>query len=52
MTILFIGLKLTHSIDWSWVWVLCPAWATLALAAALFLVGVLFGLIGKLRGSN
>ena len=26
LTILFIGLKLTHYIDWSWWWVLSPIW--------------------------
>lgn len=24
LTLLFIGLKLTGQIDWSWWWVLCP----------------------------
>lgn len=28
---LFIGLKLTHYIDWSWWWVLTPLWAPLAI---------------------
>lgn len=26
LTILFIGLKLTGYIDWSWAWVLAPLW--------------------------
>lgn len=26
LTILFIGLKLTGHIDWSWLWVLAPLW--------------------------
>jgi hypothetical protein len=26
LTILFIALKLTHVIDWSWWWVLSPLW--------------------------
>lgn len=26
LTILFIGLKLTGYIDWSWVWILSPLW--------------------------
>lgn len=26
LTILFIGLKLTSYIDWSWWWVLSPLW--------------------------
>ena len=35
LTILFIGLKLTHYIDWSWGWVLAPAWVPLVLIGAL-----------------
>lgn len=27
LTVLFIGLKLTGYIDWSWLWVLAPLWA-------------------------
>jgi len=30
LTILFIGLKLGHVIDWSWLWVLSPLWVPLA----------------------
>jgi hypothetical protein len=26
LTVLFVGLKLTHVIDWSWWWVLSPLW--------------------------
>jgi Transmembrane Fragile-X-F protein len=26
LTVLFVGLKLTHYIDWSWWWVLSPLW--------------------------
>lgn len=31
LTILFIGLKLTDTIDWSWLWVLAPLWIEFAL---------------------
>lgn len=31
LTILFIGLKLTNHIDWSWLWVLSPLWIPFAL---------------------
>jgi hypothetical protein len=37
LTILFIGLKLTGHITWSWLWVLSPIWLT-ALAAVLIVV--------------
>lgn len=36
LTILFIGLKLTDHIDWSWWWVLAPLWL---LPAVLLAVG-------------
>lgn len=26
LTLLFIGLKLTGYIDWSWIWILSPLW--------------------------
>jgi len=38
LTIVFIVLKLTHYIDWSWVWVLAPLW----LGFSLVLVIVFF----------
>lgn len=31
LAILFIGLKLTNYIDWSWWWVLSPLWIPLAI---------------------
>lgn len=39
LTILFIGLKLTNYIAWSWWWVLCPLWIPLAIAIGAF-VGI------------
>jgi hypothetical protein len=39
--LLFIGLKLGHVIEWSWLWVTCPLWGGIALWACLF-VGALF----------
>lgn len=40
LTILFVGLKLTHYIDWRWRWVLAPLWIGVAFWLA-FIVGVL-----------
>ena len=37
LTILFIALKLTAVIAWSWVWVLAPLWAPLAILVILFI---------------
>ena len=35
LTIVFIVLKLTDNIDWSWWWVLSPLWMPLAFALAI-----------------
>lgn len=35
LTVLFIGLKLTGFIAWSWWWVLSPLWISLALVLLL-----------------
>ncbi len=32
LTIMFIGLKLTGYIDWSWIWILSPLWLGFAMA--------------------
>lgn len=29
LTVMFIGLKITDQIDWSWWWVLSPSWVAL-----------------------
>jgi len=43
LAVLFVGLKLTGHITWSWGWVLAPIWAPLCAA---FVGGFLFGLAG------
>ena len=37
--LLFIALKLTGHIGWSWWWVLAPLWGPLAVGALFFVVG-------------
>lgn len=44
LTIVFVVLKLTGNIDWSWIWVLSPLWIPLAL------VLVFIGLAGLAVG--
>jgi len=39
LTVLFIGLKLTHVISWPWLWVLSPIWISLLIG--LTVIGVL-----------
>lgn len=41
LTTLFIGLKLTGYIAWSWWWVLSPIWITLSLVFFLLLILVI-----------
>ena len=43
LTLLFVGLKLTGFISWSWLWVLSPLWISFALA--LFIVAIVFVLL-------
>lgn len=45
LTILFIGLKLGHVIDWSWWWVLSPIWIIASLIILVFAVIVIGALI-------
>ena len=43
LTVLFIGLKLTGFIAWSWVWVLAPLWIGIAIALVFLIVAALLG---------
>lgn len=43
LTILFIGLKLTNYINWSWWWVLSPIWISFSIfLILLIIIGVMF----------
>lgn len=43
--VLFVGLKLTHNIDWSWWWVTAPLWGPLALVAVIALIALAVNLV-------
>jgi hypothetical protein len=45
LALLFIALKLTGVIAWSWWWVLAPVWIPMALVSLLLVVGFLVILI-------
>lgn len=45
LTILFIGLKLTNYITWSWWWVLCPLWLGFAIVIAVAIIVLLVFLL-------
>ena len=46
LTIVFIVLKLTKVINWSWLWVLSPLWISFGLALIVFIIYILSVLIG------
>lgn len=43
LTILFIGLKLTGNIDWSWWWVFSPIWLPISVGVGSILLGYVIG---------
>lgn len=51
LTLIFITLKLTDNIDWSWLWVLSPIWIPaavgLALCVALLIAAVMIEFINR-----
>lgn len=47
LTIVFVVLKLTNVIDWSWWWVLSPIWIVAGLVLLLLSVAGILHLISK-----
>ena len=47
LTLLFIGLKLTNYITWSWWWVLVPVWMPVSVVIAGFILYLLIDLAYK-----
>jgi len=45
LTVLFIGLKLSDIIDWSWWWVLSPLWIPLAVVLGVAIVILIIAVI-------
>ncbi len=44
--VLFVGLKLTEVIDWSWWWVTAPLWGGFALVVAIVCGGFALAYVG------
>ena len=42
LTIVFIILKLTHYINWSWIWVLSPLWLPVAFVILIVILGAFY----------
>jgi len=47
LTIVFIVLKLTNQINWSWLWVLSPIWITVIMAFLIVLIVTIIEIIVK-----
>lgn len=51
--IVFLILKLTRTIDWSWLWVTCPLWSGLAvILGGLLFLGVVKYAEEKMKGKK
>lgn len=48
LTIVFIVLKLTEVIDWSWWWVLAPLWGQAVFFILIMIISVIVIAIGEL----
>lgn len=48
LTVLFVGLKLTGNITWSWWWVTAPAWIPLAIILSLALIWFLVYMVVRI----
>ncbi|TWP23504.1 hypothetical protein ETU10_07210 [Apibacter muscae] len=47
LTIVFITLKLTKVIDWSWWWVLAPLWGGVAIVLIIILIAIIVNSLTK-----
>ena len=47
LTLIFIVLKLTNNISWSWIWVLSPIWISIILMILIFGIILVAGRIKK-----
>lgn len=46
--LVFLIMKLTHHIEWSWIWVTAPLWGVLGIAGAVMLFALLMALAVKI----
>ena len=47
LTVLFVGLKLTNVIAWSWWWVLSPIWIPILLLIVFLIIAAIFTALPK-----
>ena len=48
LTVLFVGLKLTHVISWPWLWVLSPIWISALIAIAFIIIFLIVAIVARL----
>lgn len=48
--LIFLVLKLTGNIDWSWALVTLPLWFNYVVNFIFYIIGILFGLIARIFG--
>ena len=48
LTVLFVGLKLTGHITWSWLWVLSPIWISFLIALAFVIILLIAAIVAGL----
>jgi hypothetical protein len=49
LTLLFVGLKLGHVIDWSWWWVLSPLWIVAVIVVVVLVIAAVIVLVREGR---
>lgn len=49
LLLIFLVLKLTGTINWSWWWVLAPLWAPLAIVVFILIIWLITGLLCGLK---
>lgn len=42
LTLLFVALKLTHVIDWAWIWILSPIWLSIILCILIIIAAYIY----------
>ena len=47
LAIVFIVLKLTNVIEWSWVWVLSPIWIPIAIYIFVLLIAIIVAILRR-----
>lgn len=52
LTLLFVALKLTHVIDWEWLWVLSPLWISVLIGVGLFLLWIVGVVLAAAFGAS